>query len=404
MTKAVYFDLFAGCSGDMILGGLLDAGLPLEDLGSGLAALPLEGYRITQQKVKRGAMSATLAQVSLEYPIKHDRAYDDIAKLISSSKLSEKIKQQVNVIFHRLGEAEAKIHGVTLDKVHFHEVGSVDSIVDIVGAIIGFDLLGITQFYSTPFPLAMGSVECRHGTLPLPAPATLNLIASMNAPVSNPPHAAMEGMELVTPTGAAIITTLAKFQCPSLNLATIGYGAGSRDPSEYPNVMRLWVGETSRANDEDGMVLLETNIDDMNPQIYDYVMEKLFKQGALDVWLTPIHMKKNRPAIMLSVLSPGNLESTLAETLIKETTTLGIRVRPVFRHIADRESHVINTSFGQVKVKVKRYKSDLLSVFPEYEDCKRIATNKDIPLKQVYLVIEDEARKSLGLLPADTVE
>jgi pyridinium-3,5-bisthiocarboxylic acid mononucleotide nickel chelatase len=397
MTKAVYFDLFAGCSGDMILGSLLDAGLPLEDLANGLAALPLEGYRITQQKVKRGAMSATLAQVSLEYPVKHDRSYKDIAKLISSSKLSEKIKKQVNVIFHRLGEAEAKIHGVTLDKVHFHEVGAVDSLIDIVGSVIGFDLLGITQFYSAPFPLAMGSVECRHGTLPLPAPATLNLIATINAPVINPPHAAMEGMELVTPTGAAIITTLAKFQRPFLNLATIGYGAGSRDPSEYPNVIRLWIGETSRTNDEYDMVLLETNIDDMNPQIYDYVMEKLFKQGALDVWLTPIQMKKNRPALMLSVLAPGDLESLMAETLIRETTTLGIRVRPIYRHMAGREIIELDSSYGKVKIKVKRFKEVVLSMAPEYDDCRRIASEQNIPLKEVHRTIEAEARKFLAL-------
>ena len=402
MAKSVYFDLFAGCSGDMILGALLDAGLPLEDLANGLAALPLAGYRISQQKVKRGAISATLVKVGLEHAVEHDRSYDDIAKLISSSKLSEKVKKQVNAIFLRLGEAEAAIHGVTLKKVHFHEVGAVDSLIDIVGSVIGFDLLGVTQFYSAPFPLAMGSVECRHGTLPLPAPATLNLIASKNAPVINPSHAGMEGTELVTPTGAAIVTTLAEFQRPWLNLATIGYGAGSRDPSEYPNVMRLWIGETSPVNDEDGMVLLETNIDDMNPQIYDYVMEKLFKQGALDVWMTPIQMKKNRPAIMLSVLSPSNLESALAETLMKETTTLGIRVRPVFRHIADRESRVINTSFGKVKIKVKRYKGEVLSIMPEYDECRKIATSKGLPLKKVYLIIEDAARKSLALWPSDT--
>ncbi|MCX6006913.1 MAG: LarC family nickel insertion protein [Chloroflexi bacterium] len=178
MAKSVYFDLFAGCSGDMILGALLDAGLPFEDLANGLAALPLAGYRISQHKVKRGAISATLVKVGLEHTVEHDRSYDDIVKLISSSKLSEKVKKQVNTIFRRLGEAEAKIHGVALKKVHFHEVGAVDSLIDIVGSVIGFDLLGITQFYSSPFPLAMGSVECRHGTLPLPAPATLNLIAS----------------------------------------------------------------------------------------------------------------------------------------------------------------------------------------------------------------------------------
>jgi pyridinium-3,5-bisthiocarboxylic acid mononucleotide nickel chelatase len=395
MAKAVYFDLFAGCSGDMILGALLDAGLPLEDLANGLAILPLAGYRISQKKVKRGAVTATLATVGLEYSATHDRSYDDITKLISSSKLSEKIKRQADAVFRCLGEAEAKIHGVTLEKIHFHEVGAVDSIIDVVGAIIGFDLLGITQFYSAPFPLAMGSVECRHGILPLPAPATLDLLASKNAPVVNPPHAGMEGTELVTPTGAAIVTTLAKFQRPSLNLATIGYGAGSRDRSEYPNVLRLWIGEISRTNDEDRMVLLETNIDDMNPQIYDYVMEKLFKQGALDVWLTPIHMKKNRPAIMLSVLSPGSLESALAETLIKETTTLGIRVRPIYRHLAERETIELDSNYGRVKIKVKRFNEVIMSLAPEYDDCRRIASEQSIPLKEVHRTIEAEARRKL---------
>ncbi len=395
MAKAVYFDLFAGCSGDMILGALLDAGLPLEELANGLAALPLAGYRISQRKVKRGAITATLAKVGLEYKIKNDRSYDDIVKLISSSKLSQKVKKQVNTIFQRLGEAEATVHGVTLRKVHFHEVGAVDSLIDIVGAIIGFDLLGITQFYSAPFPLTMGSVECRHGTLPLPAPATLNLIASKNAPVINPTHAGMAGTELVTPTGAAIITTLAEFQRPPLNLAKIGYGAGSRDPSEYPNVMRLWIGETSPVNDEGGMVLLETNIDDMNPQIYDYVMEKLFKRGALDVWLTPIQMKKNRPAIMLSVLAPGNLEGAMAEILMRETTTLGIRVRPVFRHLAGREIVELDSSYGRIKIKIKRFNKEVLSMAPEYDDCRRIASDQNIPLREVHRAIEKEARRKL---------
>jgi len=394
MGKAAYFDLFAGCSGDMILGALLDAGLSLTDLNRELSKLPLEGYRITAEKVKRGAVTATRARVIPDDKVRQpDRSYSDIVDLIAGSSLDDVVKKQSLDIFRGLGEAEAKIHGVKLELVHFHEIGAVDSIVDIAGSVIGFALLGVTQFYSSPFPLGGGSVECRHGGLPLPAPATLDLLAQKHAPVISPCHAAMEGKELVTPTGAAIVTTLAEFSRPPLNLEKIGYGAGSRNPDEYPNVMRLWIGEVAGHNGHEGMMLLETNIDDMNPQIYDYVMEKLFAQGALDVWLTHIQMKKNRPAVMLSVLAPGDAESRLAETIMRETSTLGIRVRPVFRHIAGRDIVEIDSSYGKVRVKVKRFQDEVLSISPEYDECRRIAAEKDIPLRDVYRTVEAEARK-----------
>jgi len=394
MGKAAYFDLFAGCSGDMILGALLDAGLPLLELEKELGKLTLEGYRVTAEKVKRGPVTATWAQVIPDDKFRQpDRSYSDIVDLIAGSRLSDGVKRQALDIFRSLGEVEAKIHGVKLAMVHFHEIGAVDSIVDIVGSVIGFSLLGVTQFYSSPFPMAGGSVECRHGGLPLPAPATLELLTQKHAPVIGPRHVAMEGKELVTPTGAAIVTSLAEFSRPTLNLEKIGYGAGSRNPDEYPNVMRLWIGEAPDHDGHEGMVLLETNIDDMNPQIYDYVMEKLFAQGALDVWFTHIQMKKNRPAVMLSVLAPGDAESRLAETVMRETSTLGIRVRPIFRHIAGRDIVEIDSTYGKVKVKVKRFKDEVLSISPEYDECRRIAAEKDIPLRDVYRTIEDEARK-----------
>ena len=394
MGKAAYFDLFAGCSGDMILGALLDAGLPLLELEKELGKLTLEGYRVTAEKVKRGPVTATWAQVIPDDKFRQpDRSYSDIVDLIAGSRLSDGVKRQALDIFRSLGEVEAKIHGVKLAMVHFHEIGAVDSIVDIVGSVIGFSLLGVTQFYSSPFPVAGGSVECRHGGLPLPAPATLELLTQKHAPVIGPRHVAMEGKELVTPTGAAIVTSLAEFSRPTLNLEKIGYGAGGRNPDEYPNVMRLWIGEAPDHDGHEGMVLLETNIDDMNPQIYDYVMEKLFAQGALDVWFTHIQMKKNRPAVMLSVLAPGDAESRLAETVMRETSTLGIRVRPIFRHIAGRDIVEIDSTYGKVKVKVKRFKDEVLSISPEYDECRRIAAEKDIPLRDVYRTIEDEARK-----------
>jgi hypothetical protein len=394
MGKAAYFDLFAGCSGDMILGALLDAGLSLPDLNRELRKLPLEGCKVTAEKVKRGALTATRAKVILDDKVRQpDRSYSDIVDMIAGSRLDDIVKQQALEIFRNLGEVEGKIHGVKLEKVHFHEIGAVDSIVDIVGSVIGFSLLGVSQFYSSPFPVGGGSVECRHGGLPLPAPATLGLLAQKHAPVISPCHAAMEGKELVTPTGAAIVTALAEFSRPPLNLEKIGYGAGGRDPDEYPNVMRLWIGEAPAHGGHEGMVLLETNIDDMNPQIYDYVMERLFAQGALDVWFTHIQMKKNRPAVMLSVLAPGDAESRLAETIMRETSTLGIRVRPVFRHIAGRDIVEIDSSYGKVRVKVKRFQGELLSISPEYDECRRIAAEKDIPLRDVYRTVEAEARK-----------
>ncbi|MFA5400794.1 MAG: nickel pincer cofactor biosynthesis protein LarC [Dehalococcoidia bacterium] len=394
MNKIAYFDLYAGCSGDMIMGALLDAGLSRPDLEKELARLPLEGYRIIAEKVKRGALKATWARVIIDEAVKQpDRSYSDIVDLIAGSRLGDELKKKALDIFRNLGEVEAKIHGTKLELVHFHEIGSVDSIVDIVGTVIGLDLLGINQCYSSPFPLAEGSIECRHGALPLPAPATVELIARRQSPVVKPCHAAMQGRELVTPTGAAIVTTLADFSRPELNLEKVGYGAGSMNADEYPNVMRLWTGMSSDRDIHGDMVLLETNIDDMNPQIYDYVMERLFAQGALDVWFTHIQMKKNRPAVMLSVLCPADAESKLAETIMRETSTLGIRVRPVNRHIAGRDIVEFESSYGKVRVKVKRFDDEIVSIAPEYDECKKIAAEKHVPLRDVYRTVEAEARR-----------
>jgi pyridinium-3,5-bisthiocarboxylic acid mononucleotide nickel chelatase len=402
MGKAVYFDMFAGCSGDMVLGSLLDAGLDLEDLATGLSALPVTGYRIVQEKVKRSAITATRANVIMDKHIhQHDRAYHDIVDLIKGSRLPSRIKNRSLLIFRNLGEAEAKVHGVPLEKVHFHEVGAVDSIVDIVGAVIGFDILSVTDFYASAFPVSTGHVNTRHGVLPLPAPATTAVMAQAKAPIVDAPLPTMQGFELVTPTGAAIVCSLAKFERPPMNIEKTGYGAGGRDSQDYPNILRLWIGEAAGQASAGGMVLLETNIDDMNPQVYDYVMEKLFASGALDVWLTPIQMKKNRPAVTLSVLSPAECEQALVEILMRETTTLGIRIRPVFRHIAGRQLMEIKSTYGKVRIKVKQFKGEVLAVAPEYDDCRRIADRKNIPLREVYRIIEAEAREQLARLRAD---
>ncbi len=394
MGRPAYFDLYAGCSGDMILGALLDAGLSNVELEKELSKLSLDGYRIKSEKVKRGALRATRARVILDDSVKQpERCYSDIVDLIVGSRLGDGLKKKALAIFRNLGEVEAKMHGVKLDKVHFHEIGAVDSIIDIVGVVIGLNLLGIERCYASPFPLTEGNVECRHGALPLPAPATVELIARVRAPVVKPRHAAMQGKELVTPTGAAILTTLAEFSRPFLNLEKVGYGAGSKNAAEYPNVMCLWIGSSFGHDVSEDMVLLETNIDDMNPQIYDYVMERLFAQGALDVWFTHIQMKKNRPAVMLSVLSPAYAETEMAETVMRETSTLGIRVRPVYRHIAGRDIVEFKSSYGMVRVKVKRFAEEIVSIAPEYDECRKIAAEHGVPLREVYRTVEAEARK-----------
>ena len=397
MGKALYFDMFAGCSGNMVLGGLLDAGLDFEELTTQLSVLPITGYRITKEQVYRSALSATHASIIVESSSPQpDRTYIDIAHLINSSRLPDGVKTRALKIFKCLGEAEAHVHGVPLEKVHFHEVGAVDSIIDIVGSAIGFHLMDIDQFYASSFPLGSGYIQTRHGMLPLPAPATIEIITNTRAPVINAPLSAMQGLELVTPTGAAIVSTLAKFEMPSMTIESTGYGAGSRDSFEYPNCLRLWIGTPHEQSSTDSLMLLETNIDDMNPQAYDYIMERLFHQGALDVWLTPIQMKKNRPAIMLSVLCPGSLEKSLVEVILRETTTLGIRVRLASRYIAEREIVEIKSRYGRVRIKVKKLKGEILGISPEYEDCRRLAERSGIPLMDIYRNIEAEGWKLIG--------
>lgn len=394
MAKIAYFDCFSGCSGDMVLGALIDAGLPLKMLEKGLGSLAVQGYKLSAKKVKRSTVTATKFTVTVnETEAQPARSLEDILRLIRASKLPKKVKNTASAIFQRLGEAEAKIHGVPLEKVHFHEIGAVDSIMDIVGVAFGLDVLKIERFYSSPLPLGSGNVSIAHGILPVPAPATLRLVETSNAPVVDSPK--QPKGELVTPTGAAIITTLASFGRPGMIIEKVGYGAGTKDFEAWPNVMRIWIGEEIQPVASEDLILLETNIDDMSPEIYGYLMEKLLAMQALDVWFTPIQMKKNRPAVMLSVLAIRHAEFDLTQTIMRETSTLGIRVSPVLRHIAEREIIEFDSSVGHTKVKVKRFMGDILSIHPEYEECRRIALERNIPLHEVYRIIETDARKYL---------
>ena len=396
MTRIIYFDCFSGCSGDMIIGALLDAGLSLDLLKEELAKLNVHGYHLTATKVTKSSISATKFDVIMdEHVHQHDRALTDILKIIESSSLSDRVKKESSAIFRRLGEAEGKVHGVAPEKVHFHEIGAVDSIVDIVGTVIAFEALCLEGYYSSALAAGSGTVNTAHGVLPVPAPATLELLTMANAPILDLTQEFAPKGELLTPTGAVLITSYAAFQRPDMRVSMSGYGAGHKDFPNWPNVLRVWIGETKTKPETEDLVLMETNIDNMSPEIFGYLMEKLLAEKALDVWFTPIQMKKNRPAIMLSVLSNTSDEARLSDLILTETTTLGIRVRPVARHIASREIVEFQSSLGPVKAKIKRLSGSIVEISPEYEDCRKVALERNLPLQEVYRVISAEARKQI---------
>ena len=387
--KIAYVDCFSGISGDMFLAALLDAGLPLDTLRAELDKLGLpEAFSLEVSETRKGSLRACLLHVDVPHlhPVGHEqehdhdhahqRSWNEIRTLIQSSGLAEAVQQTSLAIFSRLAAAEGRVHGVPADEVHFHEVGAVDSIVDIVGAAVGLHALGIQRLYASALPMGSGSVQSQHGLLPLPAPATLELLAEAHAPTV--PSTVQ--VELVTPTGAAILAALATFEQPALIVSGRGVGAGQRD-LPWPNILRLMIGES--AAEGSGHVALETNIDDMNPQLYAAVMERLFAAGALDVYLTPIYMKKNRPGTLLGVIARQQDQAALAHLLLVETTTLGVRVHAVTRYEAGRETRTVDTEFGPLQVKLKLLDGKVLQASPEYEDCLRAAQTQGVLLARV---------------------
>ena len=393
--KILYFDCYSGISGDMTLGALLDLGLDLDRLRTTLAGLPLEGYQLVAEKVTRGGLAGTRLQVILENEQQQQRHLPQIIALINDASLPDPVKKMSGSIFNSLAEAEAAVHGTTIEQVHFHEVGAVDAIVDVVGTAIALHLLEVTDVYSSPLPMGSGEVHTAHGKLPLPAPATLELIARRKAPV----RGSMDNFELVTPTGAAILTTIAKGfgPLPDFTLQAVGYGAGSHELSR-PNFLRLLLGKNIQAADlyTDELIQLEANIDDLNPEIYGYLMEKLFAGGALDVFFTPIQMKKNRPAVQLTVLSPPHLLNTLRDLVFTETSTLGLRLNRAQKVMKPREVGKVTTEWGAIRIKYcpARPGESLLHYAPEYEDCCKIARLSGMPLKEVYRIAENLFRNN----------
>lgn len=381
--QALYLDCFAGISGNMLLGALLHVGLPEEILRRNLSYLPIEGYELIIEHVTKCGVSAVYVDVKLTHHHHHHRHLAEILQIIDNSKLVQKIKDDSKKVFMLLAQAEAKVHGVTIDEIHFHEVGAVDAIIDIVGTVIGLHYLGIEAIYTSKLHVGNGFIKCCHGLMPVPAPATAELLKTI------PYYQGEVNKELVTPTGAAVIAALGTSYGTmphSFVSHTIGYGAGTWD-LDIPNVLRMHLGEVAALTETAEAVVIEANIDDLSPQVFPYVMDKLLAIGVFDVWLTPIIMKKNRSATMLSVVTSQQLFDQVIAILFEQTSTIGLRYYTTERKIAAREIKKIKTPLGESRVKVSSFNGKICSVTPEYEDCKVLAEKNNFPLKNVQQMV-----------------
>jgi hypothetical protein len=382
-----YFDCFSGISGDMTLGAFIDMGVDANWLQTSIRdSLHIE-FELKAAKIHRMGIAATLVDVIAQDT--HERRYDDIRRLIETSKLADRVKAMALEMFDVLAEAEAKIHGQPKDRVHFHELGGVDAMVDIVGASLCADHFNFGKIVSSKLPMGRGFVTCAHGTLPVPAPATLEILKRV------PVYGADADFEFVTPTGAAIIKTLADNfgGIPDMEISKISYGAGGKELKSAPNLLRIIVGEAP--GDSDTVVMIETNIDNMNPEIYGYVMEKLMAEGALDVCLIPVLMKKNRPGTILQAMCNLNIQDRLIAVLLSETTTLGVRHYPVQRRILKRQIAEIMTPFGRAPVKKIQLGDGSVRIAPEYDWCRDIAKKENMPLRKVYDMVAKLAEKTI---------
>jgi uncharacterized protein (TIGR00299 family) protein len=379
--KLAYFDCFSGISGDMTLGALVDAGCDVEHLRAELRGLQVPGWELAAEKVWKNGMAATYVKVKTEDQQKH-RSLSGILEILQKSRLVPEVRHRAAAIFVKLGEAEARVHDVSLEKIHFHEVGAVDAIVDIVGACIGFHSLGIEKFACSALNVGGGTAKMAHGILPVPAPATADLLRG------KPTYSNGVQKELVTPTGAAIVTTLCDWfgPQPPMSVTAIGYGAGTLDLEGQPNVVRIMIGEAAEktvAGFDEEIAVIEANLDDMNPQIYGYFLEKALAAGALDAYTTPVQMKKNRPGTLLTVLCRSQDTNALMSLIFAETTTFGARTYRAQRRTLPREFLNVATAFGDVRIKISRVNGRILHVAPEYDDCRKLAVEKNVPLQRV---------------------
>jgi len=389
--KTLYFDCFAGASGDMILGALIAAGVDQTAFKQQLALLNVDGYSINFEMVDRSGISAIYARVQTAEERAH-RHLSGILKIIYNSGLSDPVKEQAARIFSRLAEAEARVHNLPVERIHFHEVGALDAIIDVVGAAIGFELFGIERFVSSALHVGSGTVNMDHGRFPVPPPAVAELLKGV------PFYSTDIVGELVTPTGAAIITTVCTDYgaIPQMRLEQTGYGAGTRQYDKFPNALRVLIGDDqSTTSDVERLWMIETNMDDISPQILGHVMERAFDLGALDCYFTSVQMKKNRPGVLLSLLCRNEHRLALNELLFSETTTLGLRCYEVERRALERRIVTVETQYGPIDVKVAQLNGHILKEMPEYEQCRQAARDANVPLR----VVEDAARSAFAKVP-----
>ena len=387
--RTLYFDCFAGASGDMILGAAVGAGVDANALREQLSLLNIEGFSLDFETVDKSGLSATLARVHTVHEHKH-RHLSDIEKIISNSQLAPGVKQRAIAVFTRLAEAEAHVHNEPVERVHFHEVGALDAIVDVVGAAICFELLNIERFVCSPLHVGSGTVDMSHGRFPVPPPAVAELLKGV------PYYSTDIKGELVTPTGAAIITTVCSEYgpMPLMKAEQTGYGAGAREYEKFPNALRMIVGETATTrNLEEQLLMIETNIDDASPQIIGHVMDRAFALGARDCYFTPVQMKKNRPGVLLSVLCDRDLKESIMEMLFNETTTLGVRSYEVARRALERRMVTVQTAYGPIDVKVGNLNGRVVNAMPEFDQCREAASRAGVALKEV----EEAARLALRM-------
>jgi uncharacterized protein (TIGR00299 family) protein len=383
MGTIAFFDCFSGISGNMALGALLDCGIPADAFRAELDKLGMRGYRVEIREAQKTGLRGLFVDVRVEktQPRRHLK---DIEEIIGSSPLPERVRERALTVFRKLAQAEARAHGEPVEEIHFHEIGAVDSIVDVAGTAVCLELLGVEKVYSSAVHIGAGSVQTAHGLLPVPAPATVELLRGI------PVYGRDVEAELVTPTGAALLASLVAGygDAPPMRIDRVGYGAGSRD-LPWANLLRVTVGETAApapalAERGERVLMVEANIDDMNPQFYEHVLERLFDAGALDAYLTPIQMKRNRPATMLGLMVDEQKLDAMLGILFSETTTIGVRMHPVERRKLEREERAVETAFGPVQVKIAMLAGRVMNVAPEYRDCLRIAKEKSVPLKEVY--------------------
>ena len=397
-TRIAYIQPIGGASGDMMLGALTDLGMPIEHLEAELGKLNVGGYRLEARQETRCEMRGTYLNVELEDKTRYSPR--QLLETVEGSSLSQPVIERSCEVLKALWTAECRVHGETQDILELEELGSVDTLVDVVGSVIGFEYLGVDGIHAGPLVIGNATPPRWAGGYSNPAPATLELIAAAGAPVIGDKPMYEEAGELTTPTGAALITTLAAFGRPAFAVDRVGLGLGTKDPAGFPNALRVWLGELAQAESapavqQGEVVLLETNLDDVSGLVLGYTQERLFAIGALDVWNTPILMKKNRPATLLSVLVPKDKEREATEVILRETPTLGIRTRPVDRYVAGRQMVTIETKMGPISVKVKLLDGKAISAAPEPDEVRRIALESGTPFQEVYQQATEEARRQL---------